>query len=169
MAAFLREILSMKSFCEFLLGSCTYRLYLACEVECLACHRMVEVHGHGLLAYSCDYTLDNLSASVEHRDHVADYKQVLTHYAVDCKGSLREVDHVTRVVCTISVLRGENEIKSLARLLALNCFLELREEHAGAMDILQRLLRACFVCDIAFYFQFVAYCYNFVLFCFHCI
>jgi hypothetical protein len=36
--------LSVKAFCKFLLGSFTYAEHFSLEMECLACHLMVEVH-----------------------------------------------------------------------------------------------------------------------------
>lgn len=56
-SAFLRNELSVKSLGKFFLCSVTDRNYLALEIQCLAGHRMVEVHGDRIIIDSGNESL----------------------------------------------------------------------------------------------------------------
>ena len=85
-------ILSVKAFCELLLGSFSYCEHLSLEMECLARHLMVEVHLHAVLAYLHNYARDHATHWAYHRDCVADNEKVLADLAVNLESCLRKVD-----------------------------------------------------------------------------
>ena len=61
MAILLREILSVKALIQLLLASLANTLHLSGKMQCLARHRVIEIHGHSLVANLANGTLDNLS------------------------------------------------------------------------------------------------------------
>ena len=165
MAALRREVFSVETFREFLLAGSPHALHLAGEMEGLACHRVVEVHRHTLFAYGGDGTLDYLTLAVEHRDGVSHYEEIFPELAVrTLERAFRQLYLVFFIVLSVTFVRAEGELKRVPRLFSLERFLELREEHSCAVDVLKRLFCRSPVCNLSFYFQFVAHCYNFVLF-----
>ena len=165
MAALRRKELTVKTFREFFLAGYPHALYLSGEVKGLSCHRVVEIHGHALFAYGCDGTLDHLTFAVEHRDGVSHHKEVFPEFAVRIlERVLRQVDFVIFVILSVTFVRTESELECVSRLFALERFLKFREEHSGAVNILERFFCRRLVCYLSFYFEFVAHGYNFVLF-----
>ena len=61
MAILLREIFSVKTLIQLLLASLANTLHLTGKMQGLARHRVVEIHGHSLIANLANGTLDNLS------------------------------------------------------------------------------------------------------------
>ena len=61
MAILLREILSVKTLIQLLLASLANTLHLTGKMQGLAGHRVVEIHGHSLIANLAYGPLDNLS------------------------------------------------------------------------------------------------------------
>ena len=158
----------MESFFELFLAGFTHALDLPGEVQGLAGHRMVEVHGHAVLAHRLYLALDHLSGGVEHRDDVARHEEVFAHLAVDLECALRNVGLVFRFVCAVAFLRGESEFEVVTRLLLLQFGFEFGEEHPCSMYVFERGFRARLVGCLAFHVEFVAYRYHFVLSYFHC-
>ena len=84
-ATFLRCKFAMQAFGQFLLGSVTYRDNLSLEIQCLASHRMIEVHGHGIFVNLGNRALDYHAGAVQQRNHSADDQQVFPDGAVHLK------------------------------------------------------------------------------------
>ena len=61
MAILLREILSVKTLVQLLLASLANTLHLTGKMQGLAGHRVVEIHGHSLIANLAYGALNNLS------------------------------------------------------------------------------------------------------------
>ena len=61
MAILLREILSVKTLIQLLLASLANTLHLTGKMQGLARHRVVEIHGHSLVANLANGALNNLS------------------------------------------------------------------------------------------------------------
>ena len=61
MAILLREILSVKTLVQLLLASLANTLHLSGKMQCLAGHRVVEIHSHSLVANLAYGALNNLS------------------------------------------------------------------------------------------------------------
>lgn len=81
-ATFLRREFAMQAFGQFLLGSVTYRDNLSLEIQCLASHRMIEVHGHCIFVDLGNRALDYHAGAVQQRNHSADDQQVFPDGAV---------------------------------------------------------------------------------------
>jgi hypothetical protein len=86
-------ILSVKSLCEFLLGSLSYCKHLTLEVKGLACHLVVEVHLHAIFRNLYYYAWDYAAHAVHHRNGVAHNEEVLADLAVNLKRCLWKIDH----------------------------------------------------------------------------
>ena len=61
MAILLREILSVKALIQLLLASLANTLHLSGKMQCLARHRVIEIHSHSLIANLANGALNNLS------------------------------------------------------------------------------------------------------------
>ena len=81
-ATFLRREFAMQAFGQFLLGSVTYRDNLSLEIQCLASHRMIEVHGHCIFVDLGNRALNYHTGAVQQRNHSADDQQVFPDGAV---------------------------------------------------------------------------------------
>ena len=81
-ATFLRHEFAMQAFGQFLLCSVTYRDNLSLEIQCLASHRMIEVHGHCIFVNLGNRALDHHAGAVQQRNHSADDQQVFPDGAV---------------------------------------------------------------------------------------
>lgn len=81
-ATFLRREFAMQAFGQFLLGSVTYRDNLSLEIQCLASHRMIEVHGHCIFVNLGNRALNYHAGAVQQRNHSADDQQVFPDGAV---------------------------------------------------------------------------------------
>lgn len=81
-ATFLRSEFAMQAFGQFLLGSVTYRDNLSLEIQCLAGHRMIEVHGYGIFVNLGNRALDYHAGAVQQRNHFTDDQQVFPDGAV---------------------------------------------------------------------------------------
>ena len=81
-ATFLRREFAMQAFGQFLLGSVTYRDNLSLEIQCLASHRMIEVHGHCIFVDLGNRALNYHAGAVQQRNYSADDQQVFPDGAV---------------------------------------------------------------------------------------
>ena len=81
-ATFLRSEFAVQAFGQFLLGSVTYRDNLSLEIQCLAGHRMIEVHGHGIFMNLGNRALDYHAGAVQQRNHFTYDQQVFPDGAV---------------------------------------------------------------------------------------
>ena len=81
-ATFLRREFAMQAFGQFLLGSVTYRDNLSLEIQCLASHRMIEVHGHCIFVNLGNRALNYHAGAVQQRNYSADDQQVFPDGAV---------------------------------------------------------------------------------------
>ena len=72
----------MQAFGQFLLGSVTYRDNLSLEIQCLASHRMIEVHGHCIFVNLGNRALNYHAGAVQQRNYSADDQQVFPDGAV---------------------------------------------------------------------------------------
>lgn len=81
-ATFLRRKFAMQAFGQFLLGSVTYRDNLSLEIQCLASHRMIEVHSHCIFVNLGNRALNYHAGAVQQRNHSADDQQVFPDDAV---------------------------------------------------------------------------------------
>ena len=157
----------MKSLGEFLFGSLAYALHLSREIESLACHRVVEIHSHGLFADFAYGALHYLSGGIEHRNRTSQLQQVSAYLPIDCESLNRKVEHILRIVHSVALLRGKYECEIISLLLALEFLLETRKKHTCAVDVLQRLLGDGLVCKASVNHKFVADSYNRIFAYFH--
>ena len=81
-ATFLRREFAMQAFGQFLLGSVTYRDNLSLEIQCLASHRMIKVHGHCIFVNLGNRALNYHAGTVQQRNYSADDQQVFPDGAV---------------------------------------------------------------------------------------
>ena len=166
-AFLLREVFAVQTLGQLLVRSAAHALYLTGEVQGLAGHRMVEVHGHGGVGHLVDGALDYLTGLVQHRDGAADDQQVITHLSVNGEGRLGEVNEVFRVIDAVAVFGAQDEVEAIARLFALQGPFKLGKEHAGAVDVLQGVAGGGLIRDFTFYFECVAHGHDFVVLYFH--
>lgn len=135
-------------------------------MECLASHRVVEVHLYSLRSHLEYNAWDNCSNAVKHRNCVARNEKVFSYFTVDLECSLWKVDNSVRVDFAISICCCECHVELAARLHALDVLLKLREEASCSMNIVKWFLY-CLVNYHSFYFEYVCELYYFVCFDFH--
>lgn len=128
---------------------------------------MVEIHHYDLILDVKHTAWNYLAFSVEHRDSVSYSEDLLMKLAVYDESCLRDLHNPCLFIFTVAVSRGEAECELVSWLLALKCFLEFREEHVSAVDVVKRLLLCHLVHDLTFNFYCVADLYDFVLSNFH--
>ena len=75
--------LAVEALCELLLSSLAYCEDLACEVERLACHLVVDVDLYNILKNFEDCSWSHAAHLVYERNDCADYHEVVSHFAVD--------------------------------------------------------------------------------------
>lgn len=83
----------MKAFCEFFFCCLAYGNDLACEMQGLSGHPVVEVH---LYCLRCDlehYSRYDTAHAVEHRDGVTGYEKVFAYFTVHLKCRFRQVEN----------------------------------------------------------------------------
>ena len=121
---------------------------------------MVEIHGHGLLAYFAYGALNDLPCGIEHRDGASELQKVPADFTVDGESLYRQVEYILRIVNSVSFFRRKHECKIISLLLSFQFLFETRKEHTCAVDVLQRLFGHRLVCKAAVNNKFVADCYN---------
>ena len=157
----------METFLKFLFGRIPDCQYLSLEVECLACHRGIEVHLHGSLVHFQDFSRDDISASVEHRYGCTRYKEVLLYFSVHFECLHRKVDDPVRIDLSVGLVRRKGKLKSAPRLKTCDIFFELVQQRPCAVDIVKRSFLCGPVDDLAVNFKLIAELHNLVVFDFH--
>lgn len=165
-SSFVRYELTMKSLCEFLLCSVPYRYDFAGEVQCLAGHRMVEVHSHDVFADGSHDSLNDHACAVEHRNDVADFEELFLNYTVYLERALRKVEFVLRIVFAITFFRGQCECEFASRLESFYFGLELRQKHMSTMNVVKWLCLSL-VHNFSVYCELVGQLYNLIVLYFH--
>lgn len=105
--ALLREELSVEAFSQLLLGSVTDTEDCACEIQGLACHRKVEIHGDIIALDLNHHALADFSGRIEHRNVLANLQERLTEFTVDDEYVLRNIYHLRLVIFAVSFLRKD--------------------------------------------------------------
>lgn len=100
---------AVKTFLEFLFSCLAHCKDFSGEIQCLACHRGVEVHLYAGFTDFKDYTGHDSTCTVEERDCVADHKKVFPDFSVYLECFFRKVYDSVRVMLSVSFLRGEGE------------------------------------------------------------
>ena len=165
-SSFVRYELTMKSLSEFLLCSVPYRYDFAGEVQCLAGHRMVEVHSHDVFADGSHDSLNDHACAVEHRNDVADFEELFLNYTVYLERALRKVEFVLRIVFAITFFRGQCECEFASRLESFYFGLELRQKHMSTMNVVKWLCLSL-VHNFSVYCELVGQLYNLIVLYFH--
>ena len=165
----MRQELPVETFCQFLVSRIPDRQHLAGKIEGLVGKRMVEVHLHRILENLLDGTVDHIAHLVDHREGLPDHKELVVHLPVQHEGSFRKTQHHCRFGIAVAFCRGEGEGETIARLLALEIFLEFRKKHIHALDVVKRTLLDSSVNDCPVHFELIGELYHFVLFYFHCL
>ena len=75
--------LAVKTFCEFLLCRLADCEDLACEVEGLACHLVVDVDLYNFLKNFEDCSWSDAAHLVNERNYSTNYHEVISHFSVD--------------------------------------------------------------------------------------
>ena len=166
-AALVGEEFAVQAFCQFFLGGITHRYDLAGEVQGLACHRGVEVHGHLVVLDFDDHAVAYFSRRIEHGDEFTGFQQVFPELAVDLERTLRYVEDLGQVVFAIGVLRGDGAAERLSFLLSFQLGFQHGDDHPHALDVVQGLFLRGPVDHLAFNFNLVAYRHNFHRFNLH--
>lgn len=165
-SSLVRYELTMKSLSEFLLCSVPYRYDFAGEVQCLAGHRMVEVHSHDVFADGSHDSLNDHACAVEHRNDVADFEELFLNYTVYLERALRKVEFVLRIVFAITFFRGQCECEFASRLESFYFGLELRQKHMSTMNVVKWLCLSL-VHNFSVYCELVGQLYNLIVLYFH--
>jgi hypothetical protein len=104
-ALLIRKVFPMEPVLELLLGGVPDGNDLPLEIQDLACHGMVEVHGHGIVL-DFDYrAFDHLVGAVQHRECPSDLEKIFADHPVNHEGILRDVELAFRVPIPVSVGR----------------------------------------------------------------
>lgn len=117
--------LSVQAFGQFLLGGVADCEDLACEVEGLAGHGMVEVHHDAVVLDFMDFAVHYAALLVHHRYHVADCEETFLNLSVHFEDVLGQLDYHVGVVLAVAFGRSEGELKCVTGLLAGYVLLEL--------------------------------------------
>lgn len=165
-SSLVRYELTMKSLSEFLLCSVPYRYDFAGEVQCLAGHRMVEVHSHDIFADGSHDSLNDHACAVEHRNDVADFEELFLNYTVYLERALRKVEFVLRIVFAITFFRGQCECEFASRLESFYFGLELRQKHMSTMNVVKWLCLSL-VHNFSVYCELVGQLHNLIVLYFH--
>lgn len=165
-SSLVRYELTMKSLSEFLLCSVPYRYDFAGEVQCLAGHRMVEVHSHDVFADGSHDSLNDHACAVEHRNDVADFEELFLNYTVYLERALRKVEFVLRIVFAVTFFRGQCECEFASRLESFYFGLELRQKHMSTMNVVKWLCLSL-VHNFSVYCELVGQLYNLIVLYFH--
>jgi hypothetical protein len=165
--SFLRLVFPMEAVFEFIWSSIPHGNDLPFEIQDLACHWMIKVHGDGIFLYGCDCPPDHLVGAVEHRNHGAYLEQVLTDDSVNHEGILRNVKAALRIPLPVALFRLEGEFEALSRLLALDLLFETRDQHMSSVDVVQWPFFCRLVDDFPVYRELVCQSDDFVACYFH--
>ena len=140
-SAFLRQELAVKTFCQLLLGSIPYRNYLSLEIQCLARHRVIEVHSDLVLVDRVDLASDHHTGTVQQRDVSAYLEQFLHQHTFHFKSGFCDIYFLLRVVLAVSVLRSQCKCEFRLRLKPFQCLFEFGQKHILSMYIVERTSR----------------------------
>ena len=104
----------MMSAATFMVSSATSVMMVSAtaatgEIQCLACHRGVEVHLYAGFTDFKDYTGHDSACTVEEWNCVADHEKVFPDFSVYLECFFRKVYDSVRVMLAVSFLRGEGE------------------------------------------------------------
>ncbi len=100
---------TVQTFLEFLFGGLAHCKDFSGEIQCLACHRGVEVHLYAGFTDFKDYTGHDSACTVEEWDCVADHEKVFPDFSVYLECFFGKVYDSVRVMFAVSFLRGEGE------------------------------------------------------------
>ena len=112
-AALMGEELPVQAFGQLFLSGVAHGYHLAGEVQCLAGHGGVEVHGHLLVLDLHDHAVADFSRRIEHGDELPGLQQVLAEFAVDLERTLRYVEDLGQVVFAICFLRRDGAVEGI--------------------------------------------------------
>ena len=162
-----REEFPVKAFREFFFSGVAYGNDLSPEGEGLSGHRVVEIHGHGVVFHFRDGGVNHVAVPADHRQDAADLHQFLADLALDGKGALRQVYPLFLVIGTVCVLGRDGKSERRILFQALKGGLEGGNEHVHALDVVHGLLRSRALHDFAVRFQIVRNGHYFMIFDFH--
>ena len=100
---------TVQTFLELLLSSLAHCKDFSGEIQCLACHRGVEVHLYAGFTDFKDYTGHDSACTVEEWNCVADHEKVFPDFSVYLECFFRKVYDSVRVMLAVSFLWGEGE------------------------------------------------------------
>ncbi len=145
-----------------------YAYDLNLEVECLAGHRVVEVHLNALLCHLADGAEHTVALIVAHRYLIANEQHLVGDLAVDHKYILGQINDSLCDHLTVAIFGSEGESHLVANLFTEDSLFEFGKQHTRTEDKFEGVFGVRLVSDLAINRQFVIYRYKFVLFYFHC-
>ena len=157
----------VEAFRELLLGRVPDGNHFPAEIQDLAGHRVVEVHGHAVLLHFHDGGVDDAAVGSYHRQDPAHLHQVLAQFTLDGEGGFGEVETALFVVGAVAVLRLDGKGEESAFFEAFQGFLELGDEHMHALNVVEGLFFIGAVHQLAVHGEVVCDEYYFILFDFH--
>ena len=123
-----------------LIGRLAYSHYLACKVERLAGHGVIEIHLHLVAVYRSHDADEAHSVVGHHGNLVADRQQPLLHLTVHFERGTGQFNHHIGIGQTVTVLRGERKLELLPGTEAIDVLLEFGQQVSCTEHESERIL-----------------------------